>query len=178
MNWTKAAGLAGVASAFLIAGSVWGAIFDVGQALAAEENRAQGEEADTVQKKVAKVVWDIQVRTTPQVLKAHLKDIREAYNELVREKREPEMIFLFRGPSVRLLRRKQPSWSKTAIQEVARMLADFQKLKGVRMEADPVALESASKEARQLLPGIKPIKNGFAALIEYHAQGYATISLN
>lgn len=88
------------------------------------------------------------------------------------------MVFLFRGPSVRLLRRKQPSWSKAAVQEVTRMLADFQKLKGVRMEADPVALESAAKEARQLLPGIKPIKNGFVALIEYHAQGYATISLN
>lgn len=177
MNNAKAAGLVRIASALLIAGGLWGAILDVSQAFAATESRPQSEGVDTIEKRVAKVVWDIKVRTTPQVLKAHLKDIREAYNELVRDKIEPEMVFLFRGPSVRLLRRKQPSWSKTAVKEVTRMLADLQKLKGVRMEADPVALESASKEAKQLLPGIKPIKNGFVALIEYHAQGYATISL-
>ncbi len=116
----------------------------------------QSEGVDTIQKRVVKEVRDIKVRTTPQVFKAHLKDIREAYIELVRDKIEPEMVFLFRGPSVRLLRRKQPSWSKVAVKEVTRMLADLQKLKGVRMEADPVALESASKEAKQLLPGSSP----------------------
>lgn len=137
----------------------------------------QSDEARAEQTRVAKVVWDIKVRTSPQVFKAHLEDIREAYDELVRQNIEPEMVFLFRGPSVRLVTRQQPSWSRAAIEEVTRMLAAFQKLEGVRMEADPVALQTAEKEARQLLPGIRPIKNGFVALIEYQAQGYATISL-
>lgn len=154
-----------------------GPALDLPQLSAAETSPSETEESKTTAKRVAKVVWDIKVRTTPETFKAHLKDIREAYDELVRQEIEPEMVFLFHGPSVRLLRRKQPAWSKTAVQQVTKMLADFQKLKGVRMEADPVALETAEKEARQLLPGIKPIKNGFVALIEYQTQGYATISL-
>jgi len=160
----------------LIAGLL-GTVLAISEPWAAETSPIESEESEATEKRVAKVVWDIKVRTTPEVFKAHLKDIREAYDALVREKIEPEMVFLFRGPSVRLLRRKQPAWSKTAIQQVTKMLADFQKLEGVRMEADPVALETAEKEARQLLPGIKPIKNGFVALIEYHTEGYATISL-
>lgn len=176
MHTMKTANLPVVVAALLLVASLFGP-FGFSCPQAAETAAPESEEPQAAEKRIAKVVWDIKVRTTPEVFKAHLKDIREAYDALVRDEIEPEMVFLFRGPSVRLVRKKQTAWSKAAIAEVTRRLAEFQKLKGVRMEADPVALETAEREAQQLLPGIKPIENGFVALIEYHAQGYATISL-
>ena len=129
---------------------------------------------------VRKVVWDINIRTTPQDLLIQLRAIRETYNDLVLREIEPDMVFLFRGGSVQWLaqqRRQRSGYSPQVIQEIIALLADFQKRPGVRMEADLVARELIQDEAKDLLPGIKPIQNGYVALIEYQAQGYGTISL-
>lgn len=129
---------------------------------------------------VRKVVWDINIRTTPQDLLIQLRAIRETYNDLVLHEIEPDMVFLFRGGSVQWLaqqRRQRSGYSPQVIQEIIALLADFQKRPGVRMEADLVARELIQDEAKDLLPGIKPIQNGYVALIEYQAQGYGTISV-
>ena len=67
MTRAKAAGLVRIASALLIVRGLWGAILDVSQAFAGTESRPQREGVDTIQKRVVKEVWDIKIRTTPQV---------------------------------------------------------------------------------------------------------------
>ena len=135
------------------------------------------EEPDTTRK----VVWDINIRTNPQDLFIHLTAIRDTYSELVRQGLEPDMIFLFRGESAQWLaenRRRRSGYSPEVINKIIALVADFQKRRGVRMEADVVARELISEEAQRLLPGITPIKNSFVALINYQTQGYSMISLN
>ncbi len=147
---------------------------------ASSETEAQqtppAEEPDTTRK----VVWDINIRTNPQDLLIHLKAIRDTYDTLVGQALEPDMIFLFRGQSMTWLaqnRRRRSGYSQDVIQEIVTLVADFQKRRGVRMEADVVARELISEEAKRLLPGITPIKNSFVALINYQTQGYSMISL-
>jgi hypothetical protein len=91
------------------------------------------------------------------------------------------MIFLFRGLSVRWIseaRKRRGMWSQEVIEKVVGQLLGFQKLSGVQMVADLPARELMSDSAKDLLPGIKTVDNGFIALMRYHAEGYATIPVN
>ncbi len=126
-----------------------------------------------------KIVWDIALGNTPLEFNQYLDIIHDTYKDLVRENITPDMVLVFRGLSVRwLTRSKQQMWSQEAIDKVVAKLRAFRKKPGVQFVADLPAHQEMKVSTKDLLPGVKVVKNGFIALMRYHQQGYMTISLN
>ena len=126
-----------------------------------------------------KVVWDINM-VEPRKMSLYLNVIRETYDDLVRQKIMPEMLFAFRGHSVKLLsedREKFPLEEHTYLDQVHDLLTELAKRPGVKMEACSVAARLFEVDSKTYLPAIKPVGNTFVSLIGYQTKGFAIIPI-
>lgn len=129
--------------------------------------------------RVGKMVWDIALGNTPLEFNQNLEIIRDTYRDLISENIKPDMILLFRGHSVRwLLRRSQQVWSQEALNELIAKLQKFRRQPGVQFVADLPASKEIKLTAKDLLPGVKVVKNAYIALMRYNVEGYTMFSSN
>lgn len=126
-----------------------------------------------------KVAWDINMGNAEK-LRLYLQVMDETYEDLKRQGVEPEMVFTFRGPSVRLI---STDHKDLALDEEAHYQAVADQIKAllakpnVRMEACSVATRLFGVDGSTLLPGVEHVGNTFVSQIGYQAKGYATIPI-
>lgn len=128
---------------------------------------------------VGKVVWDVNIGDARKLV-LYLQVIQETYDDLVRQGATPEMVFAFRGRSVKLIstdREDVPLEGHMHLDAVAELLADLNARPSVHMEACSVACRLFEVKTEDLLPKITAVGNTFVSLIGYQAKGYAVIPI-
>lgn len=126
----------------------------------------------------AKGLFDISV-SDPQSLEFYLNVIQRTYDDLVRQGHKPDLVIVFRGPSVRLINTETWSFSEEdqAILEKSSVLLSRLKEEGVQLEACSVATELFKVDNATILPVIQVIGNTFVSLIGYQAKGYGLVPI-
>lgn len=126
-----------------------------------------------------KVVWDITVGN-PQKLLLMLKVIEETYDDLERQNVDPDMVFAFHGPVMKLITTEPPDLAldeEEAHEELLELLTDFSKKPGVKMESCSIAARLLNIDNDTIIKEVKPVGNTFVSLIGYQKQGYAFIPI-
>lgn len=126
-----------------------------------------------------RVAWDITVGD-PEKLLTLLQVVEETYDGLVQQGVEPDMVFLFHGPVLKLIstdRTEVPLDQEEAYDKVAEFLKEMQERPGVHMESCSVAARLMGIDNDTILSGIEPVGNTFISQIGYQAKGYAFIPL-
>ena len=126
-----------------------------------------------------KVAWDINVGN-PRTLLVYLRVIEETYADLKRQGVEPDMIFTFRGPSVRLVsaERTDVALDEEAVyDEIAQQIKALLSKPNMRMEVCSIATRLNGVDNQSLLPGLEPVGNTFVSQIGYQSKGYASIPI-
>ena len=127
-----------------------------------------------------KVVWDINT-SSPARLALYLGVIAETYDDLLRQGVKPDMVFAFRGESLRIISSEHEQITLRSMPEIdqsARLIQALLQRPGVRMEACSIAARIAKVDTGKILHGIRPVKNTFVSLIEYQRLGYAMIPID
>lgn len=129
---------------------------------------------------VGKVVWDVLV-SRPDRLLFYLKLIDETYGDLVRQDIEPDMVFIFHGRALNLVK-KEPvnflSRDKQAHQDALALINDLRSRPGVRMEACSISARMQDIEYEGIIPEIKVVGNTYVSLIAYQSKGYSVIPVH
>ncbi len=128
---------------------------------------------------VGKVAWDVNTGN-PRALLVNLRVIEETYEDLKRQGVEPDMIFTFRGPAVRLLstaRTDEPLDEEDTYSEIAEQIKALLAKPRVRMEVCSIATRLNGVDTAMLLPGVEVVGNTFVSQIGYQAKGYASIPI-
>ena len=137
------------------------------------------QKTDVTESNLGKVVWDIDLRTSPQQFNVFIKAIRQTYDDLVKAQVKPDMVLVFRSLGASLSKRNSGSaWGPKIQKENVRLVGELQELPGVRMEADRQAISSASDEAKKLLPKVRAVDNVFITLMKHQAAGYHIITID
>ncbi len=126
-----------------------------------------------------KVVWDINT-SSPAKLALYLSVIQETYEDLVRQGVTPDMVFTFRGESLRIINSEHDEisiQSMPEIQQSAHMIHALMQRPGIRMEACSIAARIFEVDTDKILHGIRPVGNTFVSLIGYQLKGYAIIPI-
>lgn len=126
-----------------------------------------------------KVVWDINT-ASPAKLALYLGVIQETYEDLVRQGVTPDMVFAFRGESLRIISSEHDEISMQSMSEIgqsARMIYALMQRPGIRMEACSIAARIFEVDTEKILHGIRPVGNTFVSLIGYQSKGYAIIPI-
>lgn len=126
-----------------------------------------------------KVAWDINMGN-PERLLLYLRVISETYDGLKHQGVEPDMVFTFRGPSVRLISTKRdevPLDEEEHYDAIAEQIKGFLTRPNVRMEACSIATRLFGVDGSTLIPGVVHVGNTFISQIGYQAKGYATIPI-
>ncbi|MCF7985621.1 MAG: hypothetical protein K9L70_14555 [Thiohalocapsa sp.] len=126
-----------------------------------------------------KIAWDINMANAEKLL-LYLQVMDETYEDLKRQGVEPDMVFTFRGPSVRLISTDRAGVSideEVQRDGVAKQIQALLAKPNVRMEACSVATRLTGVDAETLLPGIEHVGNTFVSQIGYQAKGYAIIPI-
>lgn len=126
-----------------------------------------------------KIAWDINMGSASKLL-VNLKVMAETYDDLKRQGVEPDMVFTFRGPSVRLVTKDQaevPLEEEAAREAIAEQIRALQAKPNVRMEACSITTRLAGIDSETLLPGIELVGNTFVSQIGYQAKGFAVIPI-
>lgn len=126
-----------------------------------------------------KIAWDINMANAEKLL-LYLQVMDETYEDLKRQGVEPDMVFTFRGPSVRLISTDRTGVSideEVHRDGVAKQIQALLAKPNVRMEACSVATRLTGVDAETLLPGIEHVGNTFVSQIGYQAKGYAIIPI-
>ena len=74
-----------------------------------------------------------------------MKVIEETYDDLIRQNVEPDMVFAFHGPVMKLITTESPDLDlddEEAHEELLELLTDFSKKPGVKMESCSIAARS------------------------------------
>jgi intracellular sulfur oxidation DsrE/DsrF family protein len=124
-----------------------------------------------------RIIWDINMGNA-QKLGLYLKVIAETYDDLKRQGVDPDMVFAFRGASVKLISTKHDDLPLDEVEHqeaVASQLKELLSRANVRMEACSIAMRLFGVDTTTLLPGIEPVGNTFVSLMGYQMQGYASI---
>ena len=126
-----------------------------------------------------KVVWDINIANPIKLLKI-LNVVEETYNDLSRQGVTPDMVFAFRGPSVKLVSSQPLNLTleeENAREEVVNWLQKFRQKSNVNMESCSVATRLLGVDNETIIPEVNPVGNTFVSLIGYQKKGYALIPL-
>ena len=126
-----------------------------------------------------KVAWDITVGD-PRKLQLFLGVIEETYDDLKRQGVEPDMVFTFHGPALKLIstdRTDVPLDLEADYDKIAEQLRALLGKPGVRMEACSIAARLMGLDGSKFLPGIHYVGNTFVSQIAYQAKGYALIPI-
>ena len=129
---------------------------------------------------VGKIAWDV-TQGNPGILSGRLDVIHETYQDMLRQKVEPRMLFTFRGGAVLLLQKNinaLPLADQAEAEQVQRKLAELIALPGVRMEACQIATRRVGLKPEDLIPGVHTVGNTFLSLMGFGQRGYITIPIN
>ena len=126
------------------------------------------------------VVWDVTIGS-PGKLLFLLKVIEETYGDLERQDVEPDMVFLFHGPVMKLISTNPldlPLDEEEAREQALELIRKMSNLPGVRMESCSVSARILGIGNDTIISGIKPVGNTFVSQIGYQQKGYATIPIH
>ena len=129
---------------------------------------------------VGKVVWDV-LASRPDRLLFYLKIIDESYDDLVRQDVEPDMIFIFHGRALQLIKSENVDFlpkDKQTHQEVLTLISNLNARPGVRMEACSISARMQDIENDGIISDVKMVGNTYVSLIAYQAKGYSVISVH
>ncbi len=129
---------------------------------------------------VGKVVWDV-LASRPDRLLFYLKLIDETYNDLVRQEVEPDMVFIFHGRALQLIKSEQVNYlpkDKQAHQQALELISDLNSREGVRMEACSISARMQEIENDGIISDVKMVGNTYVSLIGYQSKGYSVIPVH
>lgn len=126
---------------------------------------------------VGKVVWDV-LASRPDRLLFYLKLIDETYNDLVRQEVEPDMVFIFHGRALQLIKLAKVDFlpkDKRSHQEALALISDLNSRPGVRMEACSISARMQDIDKDGIISDVKMVGNTYVSLIGYQSKGYSVI---
>jgi intracellular sulfur oxidation DsrE/DsrF family protein len=126
---------------------------------------------------VGKVVWDVLV-SRPDRLLFYLKLIDETYDDLIRQNIEPDMVFIFHGRALNLIKTEPVEFlakDRQAHQEALALIKDLNARPGVRMEACSISARMQGIENDKIISDVKVVGNTYVSLIGYQSKGYSVI---
>ena len=129
---------------------------------------------------VGKVIWDV-LESRPVRLLFHLKVIDETYDDLVRQNIEPDMVFIFHGRALQLIKLDEVDLlpkEKQAHQEALALISDLNARPGVRMEACSISARLQGIENDGIISDVKMVGNTYISLIGYQSKGYSVIPVH
>lgn len=129
---------------------------------------------------VGKVVWDV-LASRPDRLLFYLKLIDETYHDLVRQDVEPDMVFIFHGRALQLIKSEEVDFlpkDKQAHQEALALINDLSARSGVRMEACSISARMQDIENDGIISDVKMVGNTYVSLIGYQSKGYSVIPVH
>ena len=129
---------------------------------------------------VGKVVWDV-LANRPDRLLFYLKLVEETYDDLVRQDVEPNMVFIFHGRALNLIKSEPVEFlpkDKKAHQEALALISDLNARPGVRMEACSISARMQDIENDGIISDVKMVGNTYVSLIGYQSKGYSVIPVH
>lgn len=123
-----------------------------------------------------KAVFDFRM-SDPKMAVLHLGLIRQTYDALATANKNPDLVVVFIGPSVKLISKSKEGVSQEdqkVLDLIAKTISDMSK-DGIKLEVCLVAARIMNVDPASVLPEIKRVENGWIAEIEYQAQGYSLV---
>lgn len=122
-------------------------------------------------------LYDVR-KSNPNVMLSYLKGIESNYNNLIKENVTPHFRIIFISSAVQFIT-TQPSDSiemeyGDTLNNISKQIARLKNI-GVKMEACAAATAYFKVDNDTLLPGIKPVRSGFIAVMGWQAQGYSLV---
>lgn len=122
-------------------------------------------------------LYDIR-KANPAVMLSYLKGIESNYNNLVKEGVKPNSRIIFISSAVKFITTKPSDEVELEHGDTLKGIAvQIQRLidMGVKMEVCASATAYFKVDNDTLLPGIKPVRSGFIAVMGWQAQGYSLV---
>ena len=128
--------------------------------------------------KSVKAVFDFRINN-PGSAALHLKVIHDTCKDknITAVSKKPATVVIFLGPSVKLMSQKREGFSpedQKQLDEIARTISGMSK-DGIKLEICLVAAKLFGVDPASVLPGIKPVPNGWVSLIGYETKGYSLV---
>jgi intracellular sulfur oxidation DsrE/DsrF family protein len=128
--------------------------------------------------KSIKAVFDVEIGN-PASAALHLKVIHDTCKDknIIAVSKKPATVVIFLGPSVKLISKKREGFSpedQKQLDEIARTISEMSK-DGIKLEICLVAAKLFGVDPASVLPGIKPVPNGWVSLIGYETKGYSLV---
>lgn len=126
-----------------------------------------------------KVYFDVNVGVGKK-LETRLMLIRKTYGELVEQGGRPEFIIGFRGKASYFVTRSNSYVEPGDLavkNKIHQWIMIFKEL-GIRMEQCQIAADFTGIEAKDFLPEVEVVSNGYVSMIAYHNQGFAQIPMD
>lgn len=128
--------------------------------------------------KSAKIVFD-ERESNPYATALHLKLIHQTYKDLAAMKKEPAIVVVFIGPSVKLVSKNREGFSPEDykfLDEIANTVSAMSK-DGIKSEICLTAVKYFNVDPASVLPEIKRVGNGWISTTVYQAQGYSLVPI-
>jgi intracellular sulfur oxidation DsrE/DsrF family protein len=128
--------------------------------------------------KTGKAVFDVNVGD-PAKLALYLSVIKETHQGLVKQGVKPDMIVVFRGPSIPLVSTKRegvPAENLPKLDEIAKLTSELKGM-GAKIEACGLAARLQKVDPATILSDAKVVANTFISLIAYENKGYALVAI-
>lgn len=122
-------------------------------------------------------LYDIR-KSDPAVMLSYLKGVESNYNNLVKEGVKPNSRIIFISSAVKFITTKPSDEVELEHGETLKGIAvQIKRLidMGVKMEVCAAATAYFKVDNATLLPGIKPVRSGFIAVMGWQAQGYSLV---
>jgi len=126
--------------------------------------------------KSTKIVFD-ERESNPKATALHLKLVHQTYKDLAAMKKEPAIVVVFMGPSVKLVSKNREGFStedNKSLDEIANTISAMSK-DGIKSEICLVAVKFFNVDPASVLPEIKLVGNGWISATVYQAQGYSLV---
>jgi intracellular sulfur oxidation DsrE/DsrF family protein len=123
-----------------------------------------------------KMVFD-ERESNPYATALHLKLVHQTYKDLAAMKKEPAIVVVFMGPSVKLVSKNREGFSQEDykyLDEIADTVSAMSK-DGIKSEICLTAVKYFKVDPASVLPEIKRVGNGWISSTVYQAQGYSLV---
>ena len=115
----------------------------------------------------------------PQNALVHLQVIHQTFKDksIWIGKKKPEVVVVFYGPSVKLASKSREGFTaadQKILDDYAATVSAMAK-DGIRFEICLIAMKFLGVDPASLLPEVKPVGNGWIAVIAYQARGYSLV---
>jgi intracellular sulfur oxidation DsrE/DsrF family protein len=127
-----------------------------------------------------KAVFDFRI-ADPKSAAFHLKAIRDTCRDksIMAVTKKPDSVVVFTGASVKLLSKKKEGFSpedQKVLDEIGATLSEMSK-DGIKLEICLFASKVFGVDPASVLPGLRPVPNGWISLIGYEAKGYSLVPI-